>query len=284
MAFNGPIVTQTTSQRNAGVSTATGTLIYNSDREAGQIYGGNTKGWVDFGKSQTFIFSETGYYTTSGDASADNLYAYWNCNSTSTSKTLGSSGSATLYGVSSGSGWISSNWDRGTSYSNGINLTSMPTGTNMTIAFAFIMTDSTIHSSSDGAGLLWLDSTTSSSVILGYDGSTRVLRAGGNGWVSDGTVIINPLSTNTWYHIVVTKSSNDWKYYVNGSNVHNVSESMNNNGNWWFSNYSRHTGNTNNHYHRGRLDEIAIWERTLTQAEITALYNAQSAGTPLYNP
>lgn len=159
----------------------------------------------------------------------------------------------------------------------------MPTGTNMTIAFAFIITDGTIHSSSDGAGLLWLDSTDASSVIMGYDGGL-VLRAGGNGWVSDGTVIINPLSTNTWYHIVITKSSNDWKYYVNGSNEHNATETMDNNGNWWFSNYSRHSGNTNNHYHRGRLDEIAVWTRTLSAAEITSLYNAQSAGTPLYNP
>ena len=37
--------------RNAGVSTATGTLIYNSDSlvQALQVYKGNTDGWVFLG-------------------------------------------------------------------------------------------------------------------------------------------------------------------------------------------------------------------------------------------
>ena len=40
------IGTQTTAERNAGVSTATGTMTYDVTTDQLLVYGGNTKGWV----------------------------------------------------------------------------------------------------------------------------------------------------------------------------------------------------------------------------------------------
>ena len=81
--------------------------------------------------------------------------------------------------------------------------------------------------------------------------------------------------------MTITQSSNTWKFYLNGTLITTRTESMNNNGNWWFANYSRHGGNSNNHYFRGRLDEIAVWHRTLTSTEISQTYTAQANGTGL---
>ena len=260
----------TTAQRPTG---ANGQLRYNSTLNIleGYINGAWTK-------VKGTGLAESGSYANNTQAIADDLYAYWSCDSTSTTRDGGDSGSATLYGVSSSSGKISNSWDRGTAAANGMNLTSMPTGNNWTLMFWLYLSSNTIHSTSDGAGILWLDSTQAGSVILGYDGSNgNNLRFGGNGWVSDGEVVFSSFgTTGVWRHMVITNNSNSWKFYLDGSLITTRSESMNNNGNWWLANYSRHGGNTNNHYFRGRLDEIAIWHRTLSAGEISETYNAQS--------
>ena len=260
----------TTAQRPTG---ANGQLRYNSTLNIleGYINGAWTK-------VKGTGLAESGSYANNTQAIADDLYAYWSCDSTSTTRDGGDSGSATLYGVSSSSGKISNSWDRGTAAANGMNLTSMPTGNNWTLMFWLYLSSNTIHSTSDGAGILWLDSTQAGSVILGYDGSNgNNLRFGGNGWVSDGEVVYSSFgTTGVWRHMVITNNSNSWKFYLDGSLITTRSESMNNNGNWWLANYSRHGGNTNNHYFRGRLDEIAIWHRTLSAGEISETYNAQS--------
>ena len=260
----------TTAQRPTG---ANGQLRYNSTLNIleGYINGAWTK-------VKGTGLAESGSYANNTQAIADDLYAYWSCDSTSTTRDGGDSGSATLYGVSSSSGKISNSWDRGTAAANGMNLTSMPTGNNWTLMFWLYLSSNTIHSTSDGAGILWLDSTQAGSVILGYDGSNgNNLRFGGNGWVSDGEVVYSSFgTTGVWRHMVITNNSNSWKFYLDGSLITTRSESLNNNGNWWLANYSRHGGNTNNHYFRGRLDEIAIWHRTLSAGEISETYNAQS--------
>jgi len=265
----------TTAQRPTG---ANGQLRYNSTFNIleGYINGAWTK-------IKGTGLAESGSYANNTQAVADDLYAYWSCDSTSTTRDGGDSGSATLYGVSSSGGKIGNSWDRGTSATNGMNLTSMPTGNNWTLMFWVYLSSNAIHSASDGAGIIWLDSTQAGSVLLGYDGSNgNNLRFGGNGWVSDGEVVYSSFgTTGVWRHMVITNNSNSWKFYLDGVYITNRNETLNNNGNWWLANYSRHGGNTNNHYFRGRLDEIAIWHRTLTAGEISETYNSQAAGTQL---
>jgi len=243
-------------------------------------------GWVTIQGNELV---DVGSYSNNTQATADDLYAYWNTNSTSTTRSGGDSGAATLYGVSSSAGRISNSWNRGTSSTNGVLLTSMPTGDEFTLMFWAILTDSTIHSTSDGAGIVWLDGAlsggTSNSVILGYDGSSgNNLRFGGNGWVSDGEVVFDSFgTTNVWRHMTITKYYNEWKFYLDGSLMTTRSEQMTVGSSWMLGNYGRvaANGNSNAHYFRGKFDEIAVWDRTLSDSEITKVYETSYFGTPL---
>ena len=257
---------------------ANGMVRYNTSLEV--VEGYINGGWATI---QGNGFDANGYYIDNTTAIADDLYVYWDCDSTSTTRAGGDSGTATLYGVTSSGGKVGNSWDRGTTATNGINLTSMPTGNNITIMFWTYLSDNTIHSTGDGAGILWLDSSSSSKVILGYDGSNgNDLRFGGDNWIGNGEIVYNSFgTTNVWHHMAITQSSTTWKFYLNGTEVTTRSESMTNDGDWWLGNYSRHGGNTNNHYYRGRFDEIAIWDRTLTSTQISKIYDAQSNSTGL---
>ena len=268
----------TTAQRPTGVN---GMVRYNTTNST--LEGYVNSAWSIISQDN---LASNGSYANNTEAIADDLYAYWNCNSTSLTRTGGDSGAVTLYSVSSSSGKIGNYWNRGTATTHGMKFTSMPTSNNISICFWFIQTDNTIHSTSDGAKILTLhdgDCGSSSAPVLGYDGSNgTVLRAGGTGWVSTGTQIAT-ITTNTWYHIGITKSGNDWKYYFNGSLQHSPTESQCLASTWWMSNYNRiaNNNNTNNHYHRGGIDEFAVWHRTLTSTEVSAIYTASNAGTTL---
>ena len=245
-------------------------------------------GWVTI---KSVGLESTGTYANNTQAVADDLHAYWNCDSTSTTRSGGDSGGATLYGVSSASGLISNAWDRGGNgtsnsldYNNGILLTSMPSGSNWSFSFQLYLHNDQIWSASDGAGILGLDGRTSGgnagSVILGYDGNTGDnLRFGGNGWISDGEIVESSFAEQTWYHMVITKSGGTtWKFYLNGTLKATRSESLSESGNWMIGNYSRvnGNGNANAHFFRGKVDELAIWHKTLSSAEVSAISTAQN--------
>ena len=236
--------------------------------------------------------SDQGKYNNNTQATADDLHAYWDCDSTSTTRAGGDSGAATLYGVNQQTGQIGNSWHRGTSATNGVYLTSMPTGNNFTLMFWAMLTNNGIHSAGDGAGIVWLDGDTGSggtegSVILGYDGgSGNNLRFGGNGWVNDGEVVFSSYgTTDVWRHMVITRggSGTTWKFYLDGTLITTRTETMTVGSSWMLGNYSRvrGNGNTNAHYFRGRFDEIAVWHRTLSDAEISKVYDTQYAGTGL---
>ncbi|HAR20707.1 MAG TPA: hypothetical protein DCR46_08590 [Cytophagales bacterium] len=84
-----------------------------------------------------------------------------------------------------------------------------------------------------------------------------------------------PISTNNWYHFVfVHNSSSGGRLYINGnlvnsnSSIGSICNSLNaliigadiNNGNLY-------------RFFNGKLDDIGIWNRALTEQEITNLYN-----------
>ena len=82
------------------------------------------------------------------------------------------------------------------------------------------------------------------------------------------------LNTNNWYNVVITRSSNTYKLYVNGNFYNEIQDNSPNlpNGPGW------QIGIQPNYpyYYSGKIDEIGTWNRALTQQEITNLYNAQS--------
>lgn len=108
----------------------------------------------------------------------------------------------------------------------------------------------------------------------GYDGRILVLIANGGKYYQVKTN--SALVDNQMYHVVVTwKPPYEANVYINGTNktVWDASDGVVSEINtgtdktYIFSNQDA-TGGFD-----GRLDEVAIWNRTLTQADITALYN-----------
>ncbi len=95
----------------------------------------------------------------------------------------------------------------------------------------------------------------------------KVVRGGGVPDASGTTT----LSINTWYHVVYTYNNGAYKVYLNGNEEISVSESALNLGSTNF-NIGKHTGTST--YWSGSIDEVGIWNRSLNQTEITALYNS----------
>jgi len=79
----------------------------------------------------------------------------------------------------------------------------------------------------------------------------------------------NPVNNLTWYHLVIVKSGNSYSYFVNGVLDKNSVVTI--------SPLSQLTGLRfgsigGGEYLNGKLDDIGIWNRALTQEEITSLY------------
>jgi hypothetical protein len=84
--------------------------------------------------------------------------------------------------------------------------------------------------------------------------------------------------TAQWYFVTVTYDSSVLKIYLNNIEVGNTLIS----GNLQTSNNRlrfgrRGEGNSYNCWYKGKIDDIGIWNRALTQQEITGLYNAANA-------
>ena len=85
------------------------------------------------------------------------------------------------------------------------------------------------------------------------------------------------LSANTWYHVVATRQTQVAKIYING--VEKASGTIDH--------YIRGSTNmvlggdlssTSNNF-EGKIDEVSIWNRSLSATEITALYNSGTGVT-----
>ena len=85
-------------------------------------------------------------------------------------------------------------------------------------------------------------------------------------WIDTGYT----LSTNTWYHIVITEDGTNIRLYIDGDwKATTTSTEISLGGTTMLG--SRYTHNQD--YLDGTMDEVGIWERALTSAEITQLYN-----------
>jgi hypothetical protein len=93
------------------------------------------------------------------------------------------------------------------------------------------------------------------------------------------------VKTNEWQHVVGTwdgtTEAGNQKLYIDGTEVTNatqtvVSAMLTNTQNLCF---GRRSATVNSSYHKGSLDEVAVWTRALSSNEVYNLYN-----TPLYAP
>ena len=98
---------------------------------------------------------------------------------------------------------------------------------------------------------------------------TFALVSGGSG-----VSYLRVLSTTDWTHYVLTMLNGYLKIYENGTLVYTTAQANANTttGRFWlgFSDEGLSTGFS------GNLDEFGVWEKTLTQSEVTELYNSGS--------
>ncbi len=245
-------------------------------------------GYTGDGRTCTPQLVASGSYASRALADADGVRHYFRLDDAECCVLVDSMvrGSGWVFGGSAGAAKVGGGWSRGAGYQNGFRL-DVPTTdlTTFSVSFWWRPTDMTIHASSDGAGIVWL-SGDSSERIIGMNGlvTSNRLRWGSfpNASSMDGGFT---LVQNNWHHIVLTQTAPDQaKLYVNGTLVatsgayaFRILDRM------YLNHYWEQTGgNTNNHYGRGDIDEYVVWNRVLTQAEITALRTAQNAGTPLF--
>ena len=80
---------------------------------------------------------------------------------------------------------------------------------------------------------------------------------------------------NEWIHLLATSDDIDWKIYLNGEIIMNKPKLKNLVGT--SSNLRIGNANTFDSRHKGSIDDVRIYNRALSQAEITTLYNS-------YNP
>lgn len=79
-------------------------------------------------------------------------------------------------------------------------------------------------------------------------------------------------SLDTWYHLAWTIDSNIATFYVNGSAVGSISMSYPSNSS--FTGVTKIGGGTIGSYMRGLIDELGVWSRKLTAAEVSYIYNS----------
>ncbi|SVE46472.1 uncharacterized protein METZ01_LOCUS499326, partial [marine metagenome] len=79
------------------------------------------------------------------------------------------------------------------------------------------------------------------------------------------------LQTGAWYHILATKSGNTATIYVNGVATGTATFSGTANSSTDPLTFGKNTDHTR---YPGLLDEVAIWDKGLSAAEVTTLYNS----------
>ncbi len=97
------------------------------------------------------------------------------------------------------------------------------------------------------------------------------------GWASDYS---SPLiyTVGQWLHAVCTYDGTNIKIYVDGVLIGSGTNTLwNTNGTEFYFGARPSQGNS---FFPGQLDDIGIWNRVLTQQEITALYNSQTCTNP----
>jgi uncharacterized protein (TIGR02145 family) len=91
-------------------------------------------------------------------------------------------------------------------------------------------------------------------------------------------------SKNAWYNLVIVKNINTYSFYVNGtlvnSNMSTKFFNIRNNSNT-LSGMVTYPYMGDMAFHNGKIDDIGIWDRAITQQEINELYNAKPGNSKL---
>ena len=108
--------------------------------------------------------------------------------------------------------------------------------------------------------------TTNLRASLMLNGSGQLYYAGENNDLTGGPV----LALNTWNHVAATFDGTTLRLYVNGTQINSQAKTFNTTGTTW--RIARRVVPGGTEYFNGRLDEVRVWDRALSAAEV-----AQSA-------
>ena len=107
---------------------------------------------------------------------------------------------------------------------------------------------------------------------------------------NNGSIVVqtdaDTITLNTWEHVAIVKQDNEVIIYINGQEstrgniaVSEIAWPFNSNKNFYIGRSSGHPTLYQN-YFKGQLDELYIWNYTLTTAQVEQIYNgAPSTGT-----
>lgn len=147
---------------------------------------------------------------------------------------------------------------------------------NYSVSLWFLIYDKTFQNQSifhtslhDGEGFEY-NHTGSTNIISHWKNSSTNI----NAWdiFRNNMLVYNPINNQTWYNLTLVKQGNNYSYYINGQlDKTSVSSS---------SALSQILGvsfgfsGATSEYLNGKLDDVSIWNRALTQVEVAALYNS----------
>ena len=105
-------------------------------------------------------------------------------------------------------------------------------------------------------------------------GDLRFLNWRNDGEDLDGqiTTVTGVIGVNRWYHIVATWNGTNNTIYVNGTSVQIISYSSAGTG-WTAEGSIGRAYNAAGYFWNGTIDELRVWNRSLTPAQVLALYN-----------
>lgn len=89
------------------------------------------------------------------------------------------------------------------------------------------------------------------------------------------------LSSDTWQHIAVVYTPGNVKTYVNGlliDDFNHVQSGLTGTGSFWIGKHNDDGTYGTRRFYKGQLDEVRVWHRALTGAEILANMNTTSVG------
>ena len=120
---------------------------------------------------------------------------------------------------------------------------------------------------------LWVDSSNLFQIGLNENsnGSLKVSQKNGNTWYVFNTSATPISSLNSWYHIVVNRSSSDLKIYVNDSFIESADNYYNPSSAYGTFNIGSGKSTSNNSFFNGSIDQVRIFNKTLSSTEVTTL-------------
>ncbi len=123
---------------------------------------------------------------------------------------------------------------------------------------------------------LWVDS--SNLFQIGLSDSTneklKIAAKSSNTWDVYTTTASPIASINQWYHIVVNRSSSDLKIYVNGTFLESADNFYSKTYNTF--NIGSGKSTSNNSFFDGKIDQLRVFNKTLSASEVTTLYEENS--------